>query len=415
LNIPDRPHAPERPKEGWCGECAVQQALLFHGAYFPQRAINRAGSPRNPDLYAQDIPVALKNLRVRFALGPSRAPLPDFLDWVRGRIRTGIPVFTGMKIHPTKHANWILDHFTLTVGCRGSALTVNTTWDKQVELTSDQLQSTAKGLSFANRHKRYFAIAILGPEKKREGEATVRIFVLDESKEKIALLLKAESLVPGVIYEVTRSFSLDREGFPFLSIGAKRESQAFHDTIPTGHPAVYRCRKRAPPPELGGINPAHFRSAARRLTSGKAIQSILESLEKEAGGAGDRAGEARAILQAVRKWVKAEPDRIRTLSNAKPAQALFQGRRLLPRIRGLSEEAPVQTLVKDLESRDDVKRLASVLEDLAKLRKSQTGAWDPERIARALRRLKERVKQIAEGGDGLSPVNEEARGLLESM
>ena len=82
LNIPDRPHAPERPREGWCGECAIQQALLFHGAYYHQRDINKAGKPKHPDLYARDIPVALKALRFRATYGPSRSPLPEFMDWV---------------------------------------------------------------------------------------------------------------------------------------------------------------------------------------------------------------------------------------------------------------------------------------------------------------------------------------------
>jgi len=34
LNIPDRKHAPGATPDGWCGESAVQQAMLFHGAFF---------------------------------------------------------------------------------------------------------------------------------------------------------------------------------------------------------------------------------------------------------------------------------------------------------------------------------------------------------------------------------------------
>ena len=59
LTIPARSQAPESPPAGWCGETAIQEGLLFLGRSVPQSAINRAGRPVHPDLYATEIPTAL--------------------------------------------------------------------------------------------------------------------------------------------------------------------------------------------------------------------------------------------------------------------------------------------------------------------------------------------------------------------
>src|SRR5438874_7332852 len=59
LPIPARTHAPEAPPEGWCGETAIQEGLLYLGVWAPQAIINRAGHPSHPDLYSNEIPIAL--------------------------------------------------------------------------------------------------------------------------------------------------------------------------------------------------------------------------------------------------------------------------------------------------------------------------------------------------------------------
>jgi hypothetical protein len=52
LEIPDTGQEKRRPESGWCGEAAIQMALSYYGGYASQRAINRAGKPVHPDLYA---------------------------------------------------------------------------------------------------------------------------------------------------------------------------------------------------------------------------------------------------------------------------------------------------------------------------------------------------------------------------
>ena len=93
LNIPPRNHDPERPPEGWCGETAIQEAMLFHGAYYPQKQINAAGHPRHPDLYANEVPVALTNLGMDIRTlrdGDRRPDLDAFLAWLRKQLDAGV-------------------------------------------------------------------------------------------------------------------------------------------------------------------------------------------------------------------------------------------------------------------------------------------------------------------------------------
>ncbi|MFI5379412.1 MAG: hypothetical protein ACHRHE_08945, partial [Tepidisphaerales bacterium] len=75
LNVPDRVHWPDRSQKqvGWCGESALQQALLYHGGFFPQKTINESARPAHPDLYSNDIPVALDALGMRAETWPADA------------------------------------------------------------------------------------------------------------------------------------------------------------------------------------------------------------------------------------------------------------------------------------------------------------------------------------------------------
>ena len=86
LGIADRAQGPDAPPSGWCGESAIQQAMLFYGAWVPQALINKAGKPRHADLYASDIPVALGQLGVAFTRSPQFGGLDPYLAWLRGQV-----------------------------------------------------------------------------------------------------------------------------------------------------------------------------------------------------------------------------------------------------------------------------------------------------------------------------------------
>jgi hypothetical protein len=249
LGIAARDQDPERPPEGWCGETAIQEAMLYHGVYFPQKLINAAGRPRHPDLYSDDVPVALKNLRMEVTVWPAgngRPGLDGFLGWVRGRIDAGVPVLCGVKINPTRHPEWGLDHFVLAVGRSGDSVLFNTTWGNRVMRTGEQLRSTTeKGFAFENRYRSYYGLAISGPSGRGEGAVPVRLFVQKESRERLSVILKCEGLEPGRRYAIDRRTSYEEQvSAPVQVFTARGIDAGFLDTIERARPAIYGCREQ---------------------------------------------------------------------------------------------------------------------------------------------------------------------------
>jgi hypothetical protein len=248
LNIAARRWAPGSPREGWCGETAIQEVMLYYGAYFPQSIIHAAGHPRHPDLQDRDLPVALRALGAEFQQWPKvmrqRPDMSVFLDWVRERVARGVPVLIGVKIYPTEHEDWFLDHFVLVVGVTGKSLIVNTTYGNRRTLTEDQLRSTNKWYALANPFNRYYGIAITGTDEAADGNCPVRLFVNHESDRELAVTFKCEGLRPGAVYRVYRMASRQvAEGEPILSFHARSASQSFSDVIRHSDPAIYRCKR----------------------------------------------------------------------------------------------------------------------------------------------------------------------------
>ena len=100
LDIADTGQEPRRPEGGWCGEAAIQMALAYYGGYASQQAINRAGEPEHPDLYAREIPPAMRNVELEYSVWKGGG-LKPFLEWIRGQLAEGHPVLLGVKIYPT--------------------------------------------------------------------------------------------------------------------------------------------------------------------------------------------------------------------------------------------------------------------------------------------------------------------------
>jgi hypothetical protein len=179
LPIAARSQAAESPRAGWCGETAIQEALLHAGAWAPQRAINRAGKPAHPDLYSQDIPVALTERGVRSELYAHGKGFEPFARWVRTAHEQRDPVRAGVKILPTAHPDWGLDHFVLAVGHGTKGLLVNTTWGSR-RWVGD---TTTPGLSLRDA---FYGIRILG-FARAPGESAPRLTVLEEGATTVKL------------------------------------------------------------------------------------------------------------------------------------------------------------------------------------------------------------------------------------
>lgn len=144
LAIPARSQAHEAPPSGWCGETAIQEGLLHLGVTMTQAAINKAGHPAHADLYATEIPGALTQLGVRFTPYPGARGYEPYRAWVVKALEAGHPVLAGVKLVPSEHPSWGLDHFVLVVGHGKRGLLVNTTWGYRAWVAEDG----ASGLSF---------------------------------------------------------------------------------------------------------------------------------------------------------------------------------------------------------------------------------------------------------------------------
>lgn len=172
LPIPPRHHAPEAPPEGWCGETAIQEALLYLGIWAPQELIHRSGRSVHPDLYSNEIPTALAALGVEQTVYAGGEPYGRF---VRRALDEGAPVIAGVKILPTQHPEWGLDHFVLAVGYGDRGILVDTTWGYREWL--DETVRKTRGLSLWNA---FYAIRL-------GRRSPARLAVLEERAESVRL------------------------------------------------------------------------------------------------------------------------------------------------------------------------------------------------------------------------------------
>lgn len=197
LPVPARSHASEAPKEGWCGETSIQEGLLTLGVWAPQRAINKAGKPSHPDLYSPDIPVALTELGVKWSMYQAKTRgFAAFSEWVKKAIDDGVPVLAGVKILPTKHPEWGLDHFVTVIGYGEKGLLVNTTWGSR-QWVDDKVTA---GISFVNAG---YAIRFDGL-KLPAGRAPARLTVLEETADKVKLRVACKEDVREVVQDASK-------------------------------------------------------------------------------------------------------------------------------------------------------------------------------------------------------------------
>ncbi len=219
LPIPARKQHPDSPPTGWCGETAIQEALLYYGVWASQRTIHAAGKPRNPDLYSDELPAALQALGFSLEMyRPVRsAGYEGFARWVREAIDRGVPVLIGVKILPTQNPQWDVDHFVLAVGYGKKGLLVNTTWGHR-EWVDDK---AVKGLSLRNPS---FALRILTPpvlpvSEKNKNRA--RLSVIGETRSAVTLRIECPGTEPNVtLVELAdgkpRTFRCDQAAAPSI-------------------------------------------------------------------------------------------------------------------------------------------------------------------------------------------------------
>ncbi len=248
LEIADTGQEQRRPASGWCGEAAIQMALAYYGGYASQQAINRAGKPEHPDLYAHEIPRAMRSIGLDYS--PWKADgLGPFLKWIKGQLAEGRPVLLGVKIYPTAHPEWALDHFVLAVGCTAETLTFNTTWGRAETKTFASLSTQDKGLSFANRYGTYYGYAITGMKMAsgQTGLKPVRLAIDRDGDKQVKLRVSMGGLERGKRYLLVKFTDLaaaeqaGAKGDVAQSFVADGPKAAYRETIRMDDARVYRC------------------------------------------------------------------------------------------------------------------------------------------------------------------------------
>jgi hypothetical protein len=234
LPIADRAQAKESPPAGWCGETAIQEGLLHLGVWAPQRVIHRAGKPSHPDLYATDIPVALTTLGVRQSFYGGPRGYEPFARWARTALEAGDPVLAGVKILPTAHPDWGLDHFVLVVGHGKRGLLVNTTWSTR-EWAGD---TVTPGLSLKGA---FYGIRLHGLMRASGTTLPARLTLLSEDAETIRLAVRCVGASAGARYRIERRGSGGERNATETVVGLVGATESLDVTIPTGTPARFQC------------------------------------------------------------------------------------------------------------------------------------------------------------------------------
>lgn len=243
LNIRDTGQDARSPHQGWCGETCIQQALAYYGCYAPQPVIHQAGSPRHPDLYASELPVALKAMGAQFeACSQEAYEVNAFIGWCRTHVQKGHPVIAGVKLNPTRHRDWSLDHFVLLKGTGPTSLTYNTTWKYDESGTHEELGSTRSAIAFKNPFDDYDGIAVTGLESRQPGDAVVRVFLRIPWKGQVDLKVKCEGLTPGSRYRLLLASAPGGTEFQTVaSFTAHRDAVAFKLVLDASRVVLFRC------------------------------------------------------------------------------------------------------------------------------------------------------------------------------
>jgi hypothetical protein len=115
---------------------------------------------------------------------------------VRGALAEGDPVIAGVKILPTAHPDWGLDHFVLVMGHGPKGLLVNTTWGTR-EWVGD---TTTPGLSLKNA---FYGIRLHGLRLASSG-VPARLALVEEGATTVKLRVTCASTTPGRRYRIER-------------------------------------------------------------------------------------------------------------------------------------------------------------------------------------------------------------------
>lgn len=139
---------------------------MHFGKNLTQKEINKAGGGNAKEgLWSEGIEVALQNLGVKHKSWRLETPVySDYVKMIKEKLDQGYPVLAGVKINPTKHAQWFCDHFILIIGYTDDSFIYNSPTERKERtfLHFRYGDDDGSGLTLSNRFNYFFGVAIEG-------------------------------------------------------------------------------------------------------------------------------------------------------------------------------------------------------------------------------------------------------------
>ena len=193
--------------------------------------------------------------------------------------------------------------------------------------------------------------------------------------------------------------------------------------VSRGHPSrlyehvpalVAKVPDPIPPGILGTFEPRHLVDEAAALEDPtKPVAPILERLAALVERGGEKAEEAKALLEQVRGWIPAEVERLGATAEKYPASCAVHARRFLARFEGVDAalEKRVEALHKTALKTPGVKDYVRALEDLDRAATSGSA----RKASQFERRAREKLQRIVEGSRAARAVKDEAAAKLREL
>tara|TARA_Y100000590_G_C15662530_1_gene993240 strand:+ start:790 stop:1482 length:693 start_codon:yes stop_codon:yes gene_type:complete len=159
LDVPVYTQSTNAPPDGWCGQTSIQMILDYYGHSYTQEEINRARvNTDNPTIFFEDmVPTIEKLTNNKFKVHAARFWSEDnYKNWIKSQIDKNKPVMAVFKMNPTKHPNWLIDHFSIISGYDNNGIYILTTWKdnaKQYRTWEQLLAKANNDLSFVGSRK----------------------------------------------------------------------------------------------------------------------------------------------------------------------------------------------------------------------------------------------------------------------
>ena len=150
LDIPVYTQSSNAPPDGWCGQTSIQMILDYYGHSYTQEEIDKARfNSGNPTIFFEDMAPTIEKLTDnKFKVYAARFWSEDtYKNWIKSQIDKNKPVMAVFKMYPTKHPEWLIDHFSVISGYDNNGIYILTTWEHDAKQYRTWEQLLAKDVN----------------------------------------------------------------------------------------------------------------------------------------------------------------------------------------------------------------------------------------------------------------------------